>query len=334
MIAGIDIGYSHTKIASATKFRFPSIVGNVEVRRWEGLPRAEQGPILILTTEDGRWAIGSDAAASSRFTSRREDRNWIESAEYQRLYLAALSCLTAAKYTRISLVTGLPVDYIADRHRLKERLMGRFRFSRADRPHRQLVEVDQVEVIPQPFGTLLLEILDRTGRIVNHDLATSTVGIIDVGGKTTSYLSVKDAREIPAETGSIPVGCWESLTLARELINRELPGLELADYEVAEAAQNSASLRYYGENRDVSGMIRLALEPLAEQVIAEATQRWGNGARLDAILVTGGGAELVGQAICRHFRHARIVEEPAYANVLGYYRFARRHFSRLSGPAP
>ena len=66
-----------------------------------------------------------------------------------------------------------------------------------------------------------------------------------------------------------------------------------------------------------------ALEPMAEQVIAQATQLWNGGAGLDAVLVSGGGALLLGPAIEAHFRHARVVEEPVFANALGYWRFAQ-----------
>jgi len=55
-----------------------------------------------------------------------------------------------------------------------------------------------------------------------------------------------------------------------------------------------------------------------------ATQQWNGGATLDAILVSGGGALLLGPAIARHFRHARVVPDPVYANTLGYWRFAQR----------
>jgi hypothetical protein len=32
----------------------------------------------------------------------------------------------------------------------------------------------------------------------------------------------------------------------------------------------------------------------------------------------------------RHFRHARVVEDPIFANALGYYRFAERLARRQS----
>ena len=75
---------------------------------------------------------------------------------------------------------------------------------------------------------------------------------------------------------------------------------------------------------DLTGIVEETLEPLAEQVLAEATQLWNGGAALDAILISGGGALLLGPYIRRHFRHARVVDDPVFANALGYWRFAQR----------
>jgi hypothetical protein len=63
---------------------------------------------------------------------------------------------------------------------------------------------------------------------------------------------------------------------------------------------------------------------MAEQVLAEASRLWNGGATLDAILVSGGGALLMGPYITHHFRHARVVDDPIFANALGFWRFAER----------
>jgi hypothetical protein len=71
-------------------------------------------------------------------------------------------------------------------------------------------------------------------------------------------------------------------------------------------------------------IVDTVLGPMAEQVIAEATQLWDGAGRLDVILVSGGGAILLGTAIKAHFLHARIVSDPVFANALGFWRFAQR----------
>ena len=91
--------------------------------------------------------------------------------------------------------------------------------------------------------------------------------------------------------------------------------------------------KYFGEPMDLQAVIDSALAPLAEQVIAEATQLWNGAAALDVILVSGGGALLLGPAIKSHFRHARIVSEPVFANAFGFWRFAQRLGKRCAQSA-
>ena len=328
MNAGIDLGYSHSKlVAAGVAQRFPSVCGNLE-RTHFSLNGRDAGVVILTIPGDGQWIVGSDALRLSRFTPRQEDRDWIKSPAYLRYYLAALTELTTASYAEIQVVTGLPVTYFSqDREQVVERLAGEFRVQREGR-NWQKFKVSRVVCIPQPFGTLLGQALDDRGRIVDDILATGRTGVVDVGGKTTGYLSVEDLAEVPSETGSIDVGCWRALTLIRDAVNARFPGLELADHEITAIVAGDSTVHYYGEPHDVSDIVSDALAPLAERIVAEATTLWNGGARLDQILVTGGGAALIGPAICEHFRHARVVDDAAFANALGYYRYSQRIFAQ------
>ncbi len=326
MIVGIDLGYSHTKICNGAKTAgFASVVGNFERARFTANGNDQDGAAgIAIEINDDTFAIGEEALQTSRFASRREDRDWIVSLQYVRLFIAALSAATTSKFTAMNIVTGLPVTYITDRDRLASTLACEWKFHRAGRQHRQMVRVGEVTVIPQPFGTLLAQVLDNHGRIADTDLATGRIGVVDIGGKTTGFLTVNKLREIPQATGSIDVGAWDALTLARDAISNQYPGLDLADHEVSACASTCKTVSYFGKPVDVSELIANALHPLADRVINEASARWDSGARLDTILVTGGGAHLIGKAICAEYRHARVVPKAAFANVLGYWRYGQR----------
>ncbi len=83
-------------------------------------------------------------------------------------------------------------------------------------------------------------------------------------------------------------------------------------------------VHYYGKPVDLEPVVDRILEPMAQAVIAQATQLWNGAAGLDAILVAGGGAHLLGSRISRHFQHARTVDDPVFANARGYWRLAQR----------
>lgn len=322
MNCGIDLGYSAVKgVSGNRRFHFPSVVGTPNRAHFS---LSNQNTSILLTLpEDGTWLVGQGAVEQSRFLKRREDRAWIESDEYYRLMLATFTELTAATFVELVVVTGLPVAFYSDKTALRDRFLGEHRVTREGRRGQQVFRVTEARVIPQPFGALLSVALDNQGRIADKDLATGAVGVIDVGGKTTNLLSVNRLAEIGRETASVNVGAWDVVRAIRDYLANHCADLEIRDHQIIDAII-ARQMKYYGEPIDLSGVVDAALEPMADQVIAQATQLWNSGASLDAVLVAGGGALLLGPYIKAHFRHARVVDDPVFANALGYWKFAQR----------
>ncbi len=319
MNLGLDLGYSAVKVVAGPRRKtFPSVVGTPEVARFS-LGDPEES---IVLTVPAHVVVGRGAMTQSRFVNRREDRAWIESAEYYHLFLAALTEITSATAADLVVVTGLPVAFYGDRDDLRKRLVGIHKVTREGR-HSQTLTVTECRVIPQPFGALLTAALDDRGRVAEQDLATGSVGVIDIGGKTTNLLSVKRLAEIGRQTESVSVGAWDIVRAVRGYLADRCPNLELRDHQVIEAIL-ARQVRYYGQPVDLSPVVQDAVQPMASQVIAQATQLWNGGAALDAILVAGGGALLLGPFIKSYFRHARIVADPVFANAEGYWKLAQR----------
>ena len=321
MNAGIDLGYSAVKTVSGDRrFQFPSVVGTPDKARFALC--LQNGNIVLSVPGDGDCLVGDGAVEQSRFIGRREDRNWIASDEYHRLLLAAFTELTKATSVELTIVTGLPIAFYSDKDALKDRILGEHLVTRKGRGA-QRFKVTDARVIPQPFGALLSMALDDKGRVRDSDLATGSVGIVDVGGKTTNLLSAHRLAEVGRETTSVNVGAWDMVRAIRQYLAENCPNLELRDHQIIDAIV-ARKTKYYGDLVDIGSAVDAALEPMADQVIAQATQLWNGGASLDAILVAGGGALLLGSAIKAHFRHARVVEDPVFANAIGYWKFAQR----------
>lgn len=318
MNIGLDLGYSAVKAVSGRRrVNFPSVVGTPDKARFS----FSEDSAGIILTEPAHVLVGEQAVAQSRFLNRREDRSWIESDEYYHLALAALTELTKATVAEMRIVTGLPVAFYNDKDVLRKILSGEHRATREDR-WAQLFKVTDCRVIPQPFGALLAEALDDRGNVADKDLATGSVGVVDVGGKTTNLLSVNRLAEIGRETASVSVGAWDVVRAVRRWLSDHCPNLDLRDHEIVDAII-ARQRDYYDEVVDLGPVVNAALEPMADQVIAQATQLWNGGAGLRAILVSGGGALLLGPAVKNHFRHARVVKDPVYANAVGYWKLAQ-----------
>ena len=242
------------------------------------------------------------------------------------LALASLTELTSATVANLVLVTGLPVGFYSDKAIMQNRLLGKHKVQSEGR-RAQTLEVTDCRVIPQPFGALLSATLDDRGRIVDEELATGAVGVIDVGGKTTNLLSVNRLSEIGRQTASVNVGAWDAVRTVRGWLADHCPDLDLRDHQIADAVI-ARQVHYYGDRSSIDDVVDAAVGPLVDQVLAEATQLWDGGAALDAILVSGGGALLLGARVMRHFRHARVLSDPVFANALGFWHFAQRLAAR------
>jgi plasmid segregation protein ParM len=276
----------------------------------------------IILTEPAHVSVGQFAVVQSRHLMRREDRGWVESDEWYHLALAAFTEISTATVADLVVVTGLPVAFYSDRAKVRARLLGEHRAARDGRDRAQVFKIGDVRVVPQPFGALLAASLDDRGHVADQDLATGNVGVIDVGGKTTNLLSVSHLSEVGRETASVSVGAWDVARAVQGYLAEHCPDLDLRDHQIMSAIQ-SRQVKNFGRPVDLGPTIDAALAPMAEQVIAQATQLWNGAAVLDVILVTGGGALLLGPAIEAHFPHARVVEDPVFANALGFWRFAQ-----------
>jgi plasmid segregation protein ParM len=318
MNIGLDVGYSETKAVAdgGRRVSFPSAVGTPDKARFS----VNGTDATMILTEPDHVQVGRGAINQSRFIHRREDRRWIESPEWYDLALAAISGVTKATRVDLYLVTGLPVAFYNDKDLAKGRLLGNHVVQREGR-HAQSLHVTGCKVIPQPFGALLSATLNDRGRIIEQDLATGTAGILDIGGKTTNLLSVNRLSEIGHETESVNVGAWDAVRSVRRWLADNCPDLDLRDHEIINAIIDR-EVGYYGDIVDLTDPVEDALHPLAREVVAVASQIWNGGANLAAILISGGGALLLGPYICDHFPHARVVDDPVFANALGYWRFA------------
>lgn len=312
---GLDVGYGYTKVRSRQAGEiFASVVGTPEVGRF-GLDNPQS---KILTVNGNRYSVGDLAVEQSRFLTRREDRSWIETDEYMALVHNAL--LHVRSKTPHRLVTGLPIAYYDDNEKLYDLLLGAHTVNNG-KCHE--FDFENVHVIPQPFGSLFAHSLHGNGATRDASLLVGKVGVIDVGSKTTNLLTASRGRDVYGSTDSIALGGWDVMRAVRTRLQTLCPDAEWKDHEIAGAIQ-AGFIGYNGEPFNLRDLVADIVVPFAEQVKASATQLWNGGATLEAILITGGGAHLIGDHVGQLYRkHKRVivVDKPQFANVEGYYRY-------------
>lgn len=319
----VDLGYSHTKTIGQNHqpIIFPSLTGTPDKSRFS-LNGHNDG---IILTSPYHKLVGEQVEEQSLFAQRWEDREWFQTDDYMALLYAALTEVTGSVHANVNIVTGLPVRfYEEDRDLLKLRLVGRHKIAREGRQQPQTFDVNRVKIVPQNVGTYLSVALNDQGRqAVDTDFIIGKVGVIDIGSLTTNFLVMSKFTELRQESFSLEAGGWKLSRQVREHLARLCPDLELKDHQLMEAIR-TRRVTYYGEPVNLTAIVDEAVETLAHLVVSKAKERWGKGAHLHSVLVTGGGSLLLGDRITRHFRHAKQVDDPVFANVRGYWKLAQR----------
>jgi plasmid segregation protein ParM len=320
---GLDIGYGHTKAANGSGcVTFPSLAGPAVAVKYHN-DLAEDGAGLEIHVDNARWFVGEQAALQSPFTLSPRTRE--RDPELLRLLAFAALHRLGALAGSVDLVTGLPIAWYPDREALADALAGAHDVVVNGRPAR--VEIAQVLVVPQPFGSLFRVLLNPAGVMIDEDrLRWERVAIIDIGMHTTDYAFIDKLRYVEPRSGSIPV----AMARVYELVQRavmERHGLDL-DLQDAEAAVRTGHVTVYGRRHAIQDAADEALAMVAQEVTGEAATLWGRAKDAAAVLVTGGGGGALLQRIQLKYPHARLICEPQTANAQGFYRYALRKFDR------
>lgn len=322
---GLDIGYGYTKAASATQtIIFPSVVGSADHSQF----RTSNGSGDLFLSLGGReYAIGDTAIKFSRFYQRLESRRWVESSEWMALAYAALHQCDIVGPLRV--VAGLPMSYFDDKEIVKQRLTGKhiIDVSNGHGSASVIADVQRVDVVPQPFGSLFRMVFKPNGNIVEQYafLLSGRVGIIDFGSNHTNFLEVVGGDQVDAGSTAIDMGGWDLCRAAQDYLLKKAPGAEFRDHVLAKAIEQGY-YRYYGEDISLGDAVRPMVQDLAAQAEATATQLWGSSSDLDAILITGGLAEVVADDIREFFKQHKnviVVSNPQMANARGFYSYGK-----------
>ena len=324
MLVGLDVGYGYTKGAThGAQTIFPSSAGSATLPRFGVGNRSDN---LYVKVDGKNYAIGDTAVRFSRFDARQESRNWILSNEWLALVYGALVKLDARGPTVI--VVGLPLSYFNDKETVRERLLGKHEIEfYGNESGTSYVEIQRVFVVPQPFGALFKQVFLPTGRIREKyiDLLTGRVGIIDFGSNHTNLLEINGGDAVESGSTAINMGGWDLCRAVRDHLFDNAPGAEFKDHELARAIE-VGTFASFGEMIPLEPIVAPIRDDLINEICATATQLWGDGSNLSAILISGGLAPVAGEAVKSFFsRHKRVIviDDAQMANARGFLAYGR-----------
>ncbi len=331
ILVSADIGNGFVKARSRERAcTFPSVVAREggAIRFDAGLAD-DQLKNIVIEFEGETFAVGEAAYRMARIQALDMGRDRVTHDIYRRLFAAALAT-TVRRSDQLAVVASLPVEwYNGGREEARRALSGVWQVGYAGQVLNYYIDESDMHIVPEGFGALCSVLLSPTGKGQYDGLATQTVGVIDIGTRTTDLLFFDHLELHPnMSDGFDRVGmsiCWASL---KAQINLE-HGRSLTPRELDNALANG----YFDQgNQRVSIMaeIERARQDLADAIRAHVDSMWAAGQAVNTLLVTGGGAWLVYDLL--PYDHKLKVDNAYFANCEGGFRFGlRRGFAHDQG---
>ena len=319
---GLDDGYAYTKLAlpDGRLIVIPSRarVGQSGVT-W--INEAEQR-IFEYETEEAVYSVGAVDGAPTHF----EGYPW--SGLNRAIVQHALQQAGLAGRT-VHAVSGLPVStFYRKSGELRQQTIAKKRESlkQAVRPLAEALPAGIAfhEVIPEALAAWYDYVIveQDDGVTLDADRVSVPVAIVDIGGRTTDYVVVKDQGILHASSGSLQCGMLNVKQCVTDGIQERFDLETLGEQLVSQAVENKV-VRLQGKDHDVAALVEAAKREVVERIHAETRRQLGLGVELDRVLFVGGGTVALAEHIANWFPHQAIAEHPAFANARGMLKYLR-----------
>ncbi|MDI6894434.1 MAG: ParM/StbA family protein [Bacillota bacterium] len=324
-ILGLDVGYGFVKVTDGERgYVFPSVVGEGHTKPIFRTDLQQPSALNYLRIGLGNRVlfVGKAAIRHSRLPFRDLSPTRAERGDFEALLLAGLSLFCGGSANRLQVVTGVPPGHM----HLAPVLSGALKQQRhltvydGDQPREVEIEIDQIEVVPQPLGTFWSQGLDPWGRPVEGRWE-GRIGVLDVGFRTTDLAAIEDGEFIPEKSKTIAVGLATAYAeMADHLLARY--GLERETHALDEAVI-TGKIKVAGREVDITDIRNQAFKELAAKALVELNSTW-RVVEFDRLLVSGGGGQALSNYLLPHLSHGELVPDPVTANCKGYLAWARR----------
>ncbi len=335
-VIGIDIGFGFTKTTNGKDLlAFKSIFGDAaEIQYREQLlgdPRQEEH--LHLEIAGKPIFVGELAERHSNVRSFTLDQDQFINGFAKTMALAALSQF-AERHIPVNVVTGLPIAYYS-RHKneLIKILKGNHELTMVDASNQRretVLSINQVRVVPQPFGSLFEFMFNDSAEISVWRFAREKVGIIDIGFRTADYSIADKTRYSARGSGTTESGISSAFSIIAAKV-KENTGVDVELYRLYDAVERG-SIKVRGKVIDLKEITKQVFSQLASTITSEAERLWHHDWDIDIIIVTGGGGGILAPYLKPLLAGEILLPEasrdPRQFNVHGYWKYGKHLWER------
>lgn len=326
-LGGYDFGNGNIKSVSNVANEpiiFSSIIGRLS--NYSSLELGSDDKLKNLSIIEGgeEYAVGDMALKNSAIRNHDITGDKYLSRNSELLFHTAISLTSEKAYSVGGVVIGLPIYKMNIAKDVQKQYQGRQFGAKLGyfgdyEAKTKIVQLENVLVVAQPHGTLFNLILDGKGQMTNKELASSGIGIFDIGYKTNDGVVFKSLDPVGRLTINSKNGMHIAFGEIASNIAQKFNGLEVQTYEVPEIIRTGKV-----KGNDVRNIINESFYNLAVNIINEIKTKWEDAWEIDNIVFTGGGAELLKPYLTQSFRYAIFPDNPQTSNVEGFLKYANR----------
>lgn len=322
---GLDIGYGHTKVVTEDGKRiiFPSIAKKGEVIELDNLLGAKDD--YIITINNDIWYVGEMARKESSFATRAfEQTDRYNDEAFQAMLSTALSLAAQNTEQDIMLVTGLPLSiYETSQKEFCSFLKG---FS----AHTELmgvtkdVKVKDAVVFPQAGGIFFSP---SCGDIKKGLSENSLITVIDIGYRTTDCATFNYSKGsfqfLIEKSFTLDVGMSSVFRPLSRAIAKKIGSIDIS-LEESEAVFQKGVCFKNNKPVDMTYDISRLKNSIAANISEGYRSNAGQGAKINNIILAGGGSIALKNDLLNIFPEAISVADTQMANALGFLSIACR----------
>jgi plasmid segregation protein ParM len=333
-VLGIDIGFGFTKATNGKDTMiFKSIFGDAsEIQFWADFGDNSPTDHIHVSIDGKSYFVGDLAEQQSSVLNFTLDQERLIT-EYVRILALTIAGLFFKNNTPINVpinvVSGLPIGYFKQNHeRFNEILTGHhtvtYHSHNGNKTSREIY-INKIRMLPQPLGSILNHLMDGDGKIVNEDLATQKVGVVDIGFRTTDFTILDHLRYIDRGSRTVDTGISKGFSVISNKL-REKCGVSVELYRLYKAAEEG-TIKMRGHGFSFEKIRDQVYSQLAATIANDLDRLWADDWDIDTIILTGGGcrelAKYLHPLITGNVIPIDSNSDPRLNNVLGYAKYGR-----------
>ncbi|AZO96110.1 ParM/StbA family protein [Halocella sp. SP3-1] len=333
----LSIDYGHNSVKGASdkeNIIFPSIT-STDTKDMEITEFTDYKPVdfMRIKHDGNEYFVGDLARRQSDLCIQHVNDDDLTTYETKLLILTAAAYLSNDK--EINIATDLPVSHHSElKNKVKQMLMSYnypvvidFYDWINQRYKTKAFYINQVEVQPQGFYSLMNILLDDNGQLIpdKKDIAVALNIIVDIGYYSTDILAINQLETIKLNNAVAIPGMVSAYRLLQQIIYDEF-GIRKELHKI-EPHFRFKRVKIGGRAYDITNAINNVISRVTAKITAEINNIIPFWAEVDNWLFCGGGSIPLYNDLTQHYQNIRRIPDPQMSNAIGGLKWARRKFN-------